>query len=79
MVVLRAAHAAHQDVRLLMLIGLALLLLVLVMAARRPWPRRLLPIWEFTATVFDVITSLAIVPVVLQLLGAYPWARGLFG
>ena len=79
MVILRASHAAQPDVRLLMLIGLGLLLLVLVMAARRPWPRRLLPIWEFTATVFDVITSLAIVPLVLQLLGAYPWARGLFG
>jgi hypothetical protein len=62
-----------------MLIGLAVLLLLLVLAARRPWPRRLLPIWEFIATVLDVITALAILPLVLQLLGAYPWARGLFG
>jgi len=79
MVIMRASHAATPDVRLLMLIGLAVLLLLLVLAARRPWPRRLLPIWEFIATVLDVVTALAILPLVLDLLGAYPWARGLFG
>lgn len=79
MVILRASHAAPPDIRVLMLIGLAVLLLMLVLAARRPWPRRLLPIWEFTATVFDVLTALAILPLVLQLLGTYSWARGLMG
>jgi type VII secretion integral membrane protein EccD len=79
LVVLRKSDGAQPDVRLFMLLGLSLLLLLLVMATRRPWPRRLLPIWEFLAGVFDMITALAILPLVMQLLGAFPWARGLFG
>ncbi|MDT5031067.1 MAG: hypothetical protein QOC94_1238 [Actinoplanes sp.] len=79
MVVLRKSEGVQPDVRLLFLLGLTLLLLLLVMAARRPWPRRLLPIWEFLAGVFDLIAALAIVPLVMELLDAFPWARGLFG
>jgi hypothetical protein len=77
--VLRKSEGVQPDVRLLFLLGLTLLLLLLVMAARRPWPRRLLPIWEFLAGVFDLIAALAIVPLVMELLDAFPWARGLFG
>jgi type VII secretion integral membrane protein EccD len=75
----RFSHGADTTARVGLLAGLALLLGMMVMAAVRPWPRRLLPIWEFLATVFDVISGLAIVPLVLQLLGTYAWARGLFG
>lgn len=51
----------------------------LVFAALRPWPRRLLPFWEYAARFFDVATGLAVLPVLAQLLGLYAWARGLFG
>jgi type VII secretion integral membrane protein EccD len=79
MVLGRFSRVADTTGRVVLLAGLVVLLGVLVMAAVRPWPRRLLPIWEFLATVFDVITGLALVPLVLELLGAYSWARGLFG
>jgi type VII secretion integral membrane protein EccD len=79
MVLNRFLHAADPTERVVLLAGLVMLLGVMVMAAVRPWPRRLLPIWEFLATVFDVITGLAVIPLVLELLSAYSWARGLFG
>jgi type VII secretion integral membrane protein EccD len=75
----RFSHAAGTTERVALLAGLVMLLGVMVMAAVRPWPRRLLPIWEFLATVFDVLTGLAVIPLVLELLSAYSWARGLFG
>ncbi|MEU7906151.1 type VII secretion integral membrane protein EccD [Actinoplanes sp. NPDC049118] len=79
MIVFWLSRAASPGRRLILLIGLAVLIVVLVTAALRPWPRRLLPVWEFLATVLDVVTGLAILPLVLQLLGTYAWARGLFG
>ncbi|WP_030440000.1 type VII secretion integral membrane protein EccD [Actinoplanes subtropicus] len=79
MVLVSASHAAGDTERVSLLAGLIVLLGVMVMAAVRPWPRRLLPIWEFLATVFDVVTGLAVIPLVLELLSAYSWARGLFG
>ena len=75
----RFSHSADTTERVALLAGLVMLLGVMVMAAVRPWPRRLLPIWEFLATVFDVLTGLAVIPLVLELLSAYSWARGLFG
>ncbi|GAA2564418.1 hypothetical protein GCM10010435_40990 [Winogradskya consettensis] len=80
--VLVVAHLSGNTgplARSVLLAGLAVLLGVLVMAATRPWPRRLLPIWEFLAGAGDVITGVALIPLLLQLLGAYAWARGLFG
>jgi len=65
--------------RTALLLALAVLLGVLVLAAARPWPRRLLPIWEFLAGAGDVITGVALVPLLLQVLGVYAWARGLLG
>ncbi|BCY07237.1 type VII secretion integral membrane protein EccD [Actinoplanes sp. L3-i22] len=55
------------------------LIVPLVMAAMRPWSRRMLPFWEYTATFFDVATGVAALPVLAHLLGLYAWARGLFG
>jgi hypothetical protein len=51
----------------------------LVLAAMRPWPRRMLPFWEYSATFLDVATGVAVLPVLAQILGLYVWARGLFG
>jgi type VII secretion integral membrane protein EccD len=65
--------------RLTLLGGLIALLIPLVAAALRPWPRRLLPFWEYSATVLDVTAGLAVLPVLAQVLGGYAWARGLFG
>ncbi|MFI5492932.1 type VII secretion integral membrane protein EccD [Actinoplanes sp. NPDC051859] len=73
------ARAASPGWLVVVLCGLALLVAAFVMAALRPWPRRLLPVWEFTATVLDVATGLAVLPLALQLIHAYAWARGLAG
>lgn len=59
--------------------GVLALLVPLVLAAMRPWPRRMLPFWEYTATFFDVGTGVAVLPILAQVLGLYAWARGLFG
>ncbi|MFV2105237.1 type VII secretion integral membrane protein EccD [Micromonospora sp. LOL_015] len=59
--------------------SLVVLVVPLVMAALRPWPRRMLPFWEYSATFFDVTTGVAVLPVLAQILGIYAWARGLFG
>jgi type VII secretion integral membrane protein EccD len=65
------------------LIALVVLLVagtvMLSLSALRPPPRRLLPIWEFMATVGDVVTGIALIPIVLQLLHLYAYARGFFG
>lgn len=66
-------------IRVVLLTSLVVLAGVLMMAAARPWPRRLLPIWEFLATAGDVLTGVALAPLLLQLLGVYGWARGLLG
>jgi len=65
--------------RYVLLGGLVALLVPLVMAALRPWPRRMLPFWEYTAGGLDVATGLVVLPVLAQVLGLYAWARGLFG
>ena len=79
MLLLRVAETASTGWLIVVLLTLTVLLVVTVMAALRPWPRRLLPIWEFTATVFDVVAGLAVLPIALQLMHVYSWARGLFG
>lgn len=79
MVVLRFSGTLGPAGRYVLLGGLLALLVPLVMAALRPWPRRMLPFWEYTATGLDVVTGVAVLPVLAQALGLYAWARGLFG
>jgi type VII secretion integral membrane protein EccD len=79
MLILAYAATATGGSLALLLGGLLVLVVVLVLAARRPWPRRLLPIWEYTALILDVITGITMVPLLLQVLHAYGWARGLLG
>lgn len=79
MLILRFSRGISTGWLIVLLIGLTVLLTVTVLAALRPWPRRLLPIWEFIATVLDVVAALALLPIVLQLVHAYAWARGLAG
>lgn len=79
LVVIRGAEVLPLGWRMLLLGGLVALLVALVLAAQRPWPRRMLPIWEYTATFLDVVTAIAVLPVLAQALDLYAWARGLFG
>jgi type VII secretion integral membrane protein EccD len=79
LVIDRLSASVPSAGRPMLLIGLAALLVPLVMAAMRPWPRRMLPFWEYAATFLDVVTGLAVLPVLAQVLGLYGWARGLFG
>lgn len=79
MVVMRLAGSLGDGGRWLLLGGLLALVVPLVMAALRPWPRRMLPFWEYAATFFDVGTGVVVLPVLAQILGLYAWARGLFG
>ncbi|GAA0504195.1 type VII secretion integral membrane protein EccD [Saccharopolyspora subtropica] len=64
---------------LVLLLGLLVVLFALVRAALRPPTRRMLPIWGHLANILDTATAIALVPLLLQLLGVYAWARGLFG
>lgn len=54
-------------------------LLAFVLAVRRPPNRRLVPIWLQRANWIESIVAFATVPVLLQILGVYAWARGLAG
>jgi len=79
MVIMMLSSTTGAGTRTALLAGLTVLVVPLVLAALRPWPRRLLPFWEYTATFFDVVTGLAVLPLLAQILGLYAWARGLFG
>jgi type VII secretion integral membrane protein EccD len=79
MVIMRFSQMLPVGWRWVLLSGLLALLVPLVSAAMRPWPRRMLPFWEYTATFLDVVTGVAVLPALAQILGLYAWARGLFG
>jgi type VII secretion integral membrane protein EccD len=64
------------------LVSLAVLLVVvaaLVTGTLRPLNRRPAPIWVHVANILETLSTLAILPVLLQLFGVYAWARGLGG
>lgn len=79
LVVLYFARTLPVEWRTVLLVGLLVVLFALVKAALRPAGRRMLPIWGHLANIFDTVTALAVVPLLLQLLGVYAWARGLAG
>ncbi|KXK60068.1 type VII secretion integral membrane protein EccD [Micromonospora rosaria] len=79
MVVMKLADMVSPAGRWVLLGSLVALLVPLVLAALRPWPRRMLPFWEYSATFFDVTTGVAVLPILAQIIGFYAWARGLFG
>lgn len=51
----------------------------LVAAAVRPPNQRPVPVWSHVANVVETVSSIAVVPVLLQVLGVYAWLRGLAG
>ena len=79
MVIMKLSGQMWPTGRWILLAVLFALLLPLVLSALRPWPRRMLPFWEYSARFFDVASGVALLPVLAQLLGLYGWARGLFG
>ncbi|MFR9727736.1 type VII secretion integral membrane protein EccD [Saccharopolyspora sp. MS10] len=79
LVVLHLARMFPPEWRTALLAGLLVVLFALVKAALRPPMRRMLPIWGHLANIFDTVTALAVLPLLLQLLGVYAWARGLAG
>ncbi|WP_436837342.1 type VII secretion integral membrane protein EccD [Micromonospora matsumotoense] len=79
MVITKLSDLLSPTWRWVLVSALVGLLVPLVLAALRPWPRRMLPFWEYTATFFDVTTGVAVLPILAQVLGVYAWARGLFG
>jgi type VII secretion integral membrane protein EccD len=79
MVIMKFSDTLGPTGRYVLLAGLVMLVLPLVLAALRPWPRRMLPFWEYSATFLDVTTGVLVLPVLAQVLGLYAWARGLFG
>ncbi|WP_067495012.1 type VII secretion integral membrane protein EccD [Actinoplanes sp. TFC3] len=79
MVIMRLSQTLTPGWRWVLLSALLGAMIPLVMAALRPFPRRMLPFWEYSATFFDVATGVAVLPVLAQILGLYVWARGLFG
>ena len=79
MVIMKFSDLWTPGWRYALLSGLLAAVVPLVLAALRPWPRRLLPFWEYSATFLDVVTGVAVLPVLAQVMGTYAWARGLFG
>ncbi|MEV6712778.1 type VII secretion integral membrane protein EccD [Lentzea sp. NPDC051208] len=54
-------------------------LIAFVLAVLRPPTRRLVPIWVQRAQWLESLVAAATIPVLLQVLGVYAWARGLAG
>lgn len=73
------ARAMSGADRLMVVLGLVVVFGVAVAAALRPASRRLRPVWGHVANIVETVTALAIVPVLLQVLGVYAFARGLAG
>ncbi|MGO1056145.1 type VII secretion integral membrane protein EccD [Crossiella sp. CA198] len=65
--------------RTLTLLGLAGVFLALLLAMLRPVHQRLLPIWGHLANWAEILTAVAVLPVLVELFGFYAWAASLMG
>ncbi|MEV5541683.1 type VII secretion integral membrane protein EccD [Saccharopolyspora shandongensis] len=65
--------------RVVALSALAVTLIALIFAVLRPPNRRLVPVWVQRAQWTEWVVAAATIPVLLQILGVYAWARGLAG
>jgi type VII secretion integral membrane protein EccD len=66
-----------QQARAVSLAVIAGTFCVLVLAIMRPPTRRLLPIWGHMANWLETLSAIAVIPILLQLFGAYGKVRGL--
>ncbi|GAA1981861.1 type VII secretion integral membrane protein EccD [Amycolatopsis minnesotensis] len=74
------AGAGSGTVRLLAILGPVFALGALMVLASRMLPgKRLRPYWGRAVEIFESITAIAVVPILLQVLGVYAWMRGLAG
>ncbi|KUO09346.1 type VII secretion integral membrane protein EccD [Streptomyces sp. DSM 15324] len=76
---LTAASAGDPPARAACAVVLLAAFGLLAVAARRMPEQRLLPVWGHGADVLETLTALALVPLLLQLLGAYASFRSLAG
>ncbi|MER6536469.1 type VII secretion integral membrane protein EccD [Streptomyces sp900105755] len=76
--VLRTAHDGPGGRAIALVILLAATVLLLVGAWRLP-QARLLPIWGHLGDLLEIVTAIALLPLLLQLLDAYAYFRGLAG
>lgn len=65
--------------RVAVLLVVLVVLVALVLAVLRPPTQRLVPIWVQRAQWIESLVAAATIPVLLQILGVYAWARGLAG
>ncbi|MDT7790305.1 MAG: hypothetical protein QOF58_8724 [Pseudonocardiales bacterium] len=65
--------------RVVVLSAVLVTLIALVLAVLRPPTRRLVPLWVQRAQWVESLVAAATIPVLLQILGVYAWARGLAG
>ncbi|SFR29914.1 type VII secretion integral membrane protein EccD [Lentzea waywayandensis] len=65
--------------RVVVLSVVVVTLIALVLAVLRPPTRRLVPLWVQRANWIEWLVAAATIPVLLQILGVYAWARGLAG
>ncbi|AEW92813.1 MULTISPECIES: type VII secretion integral membrane protein EccD [Streptomycetaceae] len=71
------ASASSAGERCALLIGLLIGVVLLLVGAWRLPTARLLPIWGHTADILELLTALALLPLLLQLLHAYAYFRAL--
>lgn len=65
--------------RVAVIVTVLVVFIALVLAVLRPSTRRLVPIWVQRAHRIESVVAAATIPVLLQILGVYAWARGLAG
>jgi type VII secretion integral membrane protein EccD len=65
--------------RVVTITALLIVVISLLLAVLRPPTRRLVPIWVQRAHWVETGVAIAVIPVLLQILGVYAWARGLAG
>lgn len=65
--------------RIAVLSSLVIALVAMALAVLRPPARRLVPVWVQRLNRVEWLVAAATVPVLLQVLGVYSWARGLAG
>ncbi|GAA1908975.1 type VII secretion integral membrane protein EccD [Streptantibioticus ferralitis] len=73
------ASASGTGTRCALLLGLLVGAVLLLVGAWRLPPTRLLPVWGHTADILELLTALALLPLLLQLLHVYAHVRSSVG
>jgi hypothetical protein len=73
------ASAGSTGTRCALLLGLLVAAVLLLVGAWRLPPTRLLPVWGHTADILEMLTALALLPLLLELLHVYSHVRSSVG